>query len=406
MLCEDVASATSSLFIGNLEVSMENKVVSIYIHIPFCVRKCQYCDFLSFPCDKTVHEQYVDALCREIREYTGGVGGVEALKWPINVATIFFGGGTPSLLTPALVGKILEEIKSKFNILDDAEISMECNPGTATLDNLREYRKLGINRLSIGLQSANDAELEALGRIHNYKQFEDTYAWAREAGFDNINIDLMSALPGQSLKSYLHSLTTAVKKRPEHISAYSLIIEENTPFWELYGDDSGVNNLPDEDTEREMYYATERLLAEAGYHRYEISNYALDGYECEHNKVYWTGGDYISFGIGASSYVDGARYNNISNIEEYIEMPGKHTDINKLSKEDMQEEYMFVGLRLMQGVSISGFMDKFGISMKEVYGHVIDRFIMEGLLEETGDRIRLTSRGIDVSNVVLSEFLL
>lgn len=397
-------------------------MISIYIHIPFCIKKCAYCDFLSFPSDDETIQRYVDCLCNEI-------GGCEADDR--NVATIFFGGGTPSILEADQIEQLMAKIKSEFNITESAEISMECNPGTVTEEKLKGFLSAGINRLSIGLQSANDNELKNLGRIHNYEQFLFTYNTARKVGFKNINIDLMSALPGQTIDSFRESLTNVVELKPQHLSAYSLIIEEDTEFWGLYGDDKSVKSgdenlakLPDEDAERAMYYLTKEVLDRFGYHRYEISNYALPGYECEHNKVYWTGGDYISFGIGTASFYKGTRYNNITDVAKYMDIwsgdsevekdqknvaheknKNSHEDIHALSDKDKMEEYMFVGLRLMEGISISCFYSKFGLDMMDVYGNVISRYVKDGFLEIDGDRLKLTDKGIDVSNVILADYL-
>lgn len=396
-------------------------MISLYIHIPFCVKKCLYCDFLSFPCNSDeLKEKYIESLCNEI-ELTE--------VSDLDVGSIFIGGGTPSILKPSYIERILDKIRQKYRLSIATEISLECNPGTASAENLIQLYRMGINRLSIGLQSTIDDELKVLGRIHNYEDFVNTFNWAREAGFANINVDIMSALPGQSLENYKNTVTNVVKMHPEHVSAYSLIVEENTVFNSIYGDDENVANniddrilaklknlqLPDEDTERKMYYLTDELLSQAGYHRYEISNYALDGFECKHNKVYWTGGDYVSFGIGASSYYKNVRYNNISDINSYISAWSKkklpdekdiYTDIMPLSEKDRMEEYMFVGLRLVKGVSIRRFEDIFGISMDEVYGDTLDKLSAQGVIVRENDTLRLTKRGIDVSNAVLCEFLL
>lgn len=381
-------------------------MISIYVHIPFCVRKCKYCDFLSFKADSAVEDAYIDALLKEIER----TECKERL-----VRSIYIGGGTPSTLSGEKIGKILSKIKTKFNLLPNCEISMECNPGTASYEKLSDYREAGVNRLSIGLQSCNDNELKLLGRIHTYDQFVETFNLARKAGFDNINIDLMSALPGQSVESYKNSLTKVVNLNPEHISAYSLIIEEGTEFAVLYGDDTNVKNtekLPNEDDERAMYYLTKEMLAANGYTRYEISNYSKEGYECRHNLVYWTGDDYISFGIGAASYVEGVRYSNTSDIECYIDhinnddINGIHVDITPLSTKDKMEEFMIVGLRLMKGVSSASFANLFGQDIEAVYGMQLNALIKNGLIRRTDMGFTLTERGIDVSNQVLEEFLL
>lgn len=340
------------------------------------------------------------------------------------VISVFFGGGTPSLLTAGQIHRIMNTIKLNYNLISDAEISMECNPATATFDTLRAYKESGVNRLSIGLQSANDEELKALGRIHNYKQFLQTYEDARKAGFTNINIDLMAALPGQTLASYEETLQKVIALSPEHISAYSLIIEEGTPFYERYGKNV-VNEgsqtmecvamypeLPDEDTERLMYHRTNEILEKVGYHRYEISNYAKEGCECRHNLTYWTGIDYIGFGIGAASYFQGYRYKNTGDIGRYQQvsfMPESdswHEEIELLSEKDLMEEFMFLGLRLKKGISEQEFMEKFGKTVEEVYQKVLNRLTEEGVLERKNGRIRLSEKGTDVANYVMAEFLL
>ena len=391
--------------------------LSIYIHIPFCKRKCLYCDFLSAPACEQERESYVEALLREIHSMAGKCREYQ-------VISVFFGGGTPSLLTAGQIHRIMNTIKLNYNLISDAEISMECNPATATFDTLRAYKESGINRLSIGLQSANDEELKALGRIHNYKQFLQTYEEARKAGFTNVNIDLMSALPGQTLASYEETLQKVIALSPEHISAYSLIIEEGTPFYERYGENV-VNEgsqtmecaamypeLPDEDTERLMYHRTNEILEKAGYHRYEISNYAKEGCECRHNLTYWTGIDYIGFGIGAASYFQGYRYKNTGDIGRYQQtsfMPETdswHEEIELLSEKDLMEEFMFLGLRLKKGISEQEFMEKFGMTVEEVYQKVLNRLTEEGVLEQKNGRIRLSEKGTDVANYVMAEFLL
>ncbi len=373
--------------------------LSIYIHIPFCKRKCLYCDFLSAPACEQERESYVKALLREIpcmaekcRDY--------------QVISIFFGGGTPSLLSAGQMERIMNVVKRNYDLAQNAEISMECNPATASYDTLKAYKESGINRLSIGLQSANDEELKALGRIHDYRQFLQTYEDARKAGFNNINIDLMSALPGQTLASYGETLQKVVALNPEHISAYSLIVEEGTPFYDM------ELELPDEELEREMYYLTNSVLEKTGYSRYEISNYAKDGYECRHNLTYWTGVDYIGFGIGAASYFQGYRYKNTSDIKTYQQasfMPESdawHEEIGLLSVEEMMEEFMFLGLRLKKGISEHDFLEKFGKTVEEVYPSVLSRLIDEGVLIQKDHRIYLSKRGTDVANYVMAEFLL
>lgn len=394
------------------------KTLGIYIHIPFCVRKCLYCDFLSAPAGGEEMERYVTALIREIREESGSYA--DAI-----VKSVFLGGGTPSLLSAESIEGILDTVYACFNLDEACEISMEVNPGTVTLDKLSTWRRSGVNRLSIGLQSAVDSELKALGRIHTSSDFFDTYALAVKTGFNNINIDLMSAIPGQTIESYTNTLRRVanLQPMPTHISSYSLMIEEGTPFYE------NTPVLPDEDCEREMYKTTGDFLTNLGYHQYEISNYALHGYECIHNKRYWERGNYIGFGIGAASMVDNERFQNTNDIMRYCnyylqekecvqkkeEVSPKEEGIKEarqmLSKQEQMEEFMFLGLRMIKGISCSEFFYIFGTTIDQVYPGIVDDFCQKGLLErkqdpETGDvRIALTRYGIDVSNVVMAQFL-
>lgn len=381
-------------------MDIKKKDLGIYIHIPFCVSKCIYCDFLSMPVNDEVKADYVRALCTEIEAF-----GV-AHKDEYEVVSIFFGGGTPSTLKPFLMEQIMECVKANFSLKTDCEITVECNPGTVDLIKLTTYRMLGVNRLSFGLQSVNDEELKALGRIHTYKDFLKSYEIALKAGFDNINVDLMSALPGQTVESWKKTLRAVTMLKTAHISAYSLIIEEGTPLSEMVS--SGmVNNLPDEDTEREIYAVTKEVLEKAGYHRYEISNYARDSKECKHNKIYWQGGDYIGFGLGAASYIGRKRFSNIRELQQYIDKPlTEKEDVTILSEEDMMAEFMYLGLRMMEGVKPSEFKNRFGRHLTNVYGAVIDKYTKIGLMESGDNYVRLTSRGIDVSNVIFGEFLL
>ncbi len=400
-----------------------SKDLAIYIHIPFCARKCNYCDFLSFNAEKELMDRYFHALKEELlleaRSY-----GRDRVRFGVMseaendhvVRSIFFGGGTPSFADENDVCAILRLIKEKFTVSEDAEISIEVNPASAIRDKLFCYKAAGFNRISIGCQSLNDDELKALGRLHDRSMFYETFENARAAGFDNINVDVMSALPGQKLESYMNTLRGVVQLHPEHISAYSLSGEEGTPFYELDLD------LPDEELDREMYHETKRFLAENGYHRYEISNYAANKQsECRHNKVYWSRGDYLGAGIGAASMVDNVRWSNIRDIRKYIdvinvrdgvaddsqELISKITEEKqKLPTESQMEEFMFLGLRLVQGVSVQEFRNEFGREIGDVYGEVIDKYLGLGLLEYSGDYLRLTDKGLDVSNTVMAEFLL
>lgn len=397
---------------------MQNKEeLSLYIHIPFCVRKCGYCDFLSAPADEKARDRYVQALLMEIERYRGTETADRKIK------TLYIGGGTPSTLSVKQLECIMQKIKCTFNFCDDIEASMEMNPGTASKEKCRALYQMGINRLSIGLQSTNDMELKTLGRIHSYEDFLNTYTWCREAGFQNINVDLMAALPYQTVESYTTGLRKIIRLAPEHISAYSLILEEGTPFYQKYN--SGCYPLPDEEQERLMYRETEQILAQAGYERYEISNYAKKGYACRHNLVYWQGGDYLGLGLGSSSYMDGVRFHNTTDLNTYVNQCAYVEDREELSVQAKMEEFMFLGLRVMAGVSGTEFEKRFGKTMEDVYGDVLRKHEEEGLLriERKEDRkeaaaaepakgktniekVMLTTKGVDVSNYVFADFLL
>ncbi len=390
--------------------------MELYIHIPFCIRKCAYCDFLSFPAARKVQEQYVEMLLREIRTFQTEKSVKEECE---AVSSVFFGGGTPSLLPAEQIARIMETVRGSFVLTRDAEISIECNPGTADEEKFRIYRAAGINRLSFGLQSANNQELALLGRIHTWEQFCKTYEAARRAGFSNINIDLMSSLPGQSVDSWCKTVKSVLALQPQHISAYSLIIEEGTPFYERYAEDALRRDagedpmyLPSEDAERRMYEVTEELLAQAGMHRYEISNYALPGCECRHNVGYWTGVPYSGFGLGAASYLPqkdkakaAVRYKNTECLETYLSGDFAKGDCEELDVRDQMEEFMFLGLRMIEGVEEESFLKRFGRSIDEVYGTVLERQIKLGLLRRDNGRIFLSERGLDLGNEVMAEFL-
>ena len=374
----------------------ENSPMEIYIHIPFCIRKCDYCDFLSGPSGPKEQADYVQALLREIQAAEEGEGR--------SVSSIFIGGGTPSVLDERLLGDILREIRNRFKMEEDAEITIEVNPGTANIGKLQAYREMGINRLSIGLQSPEDRELKILGRIHNYGQFLETYQEARTVGFDNINIDLMSAIPDQTYEGWVKNLRTVAELEPEHISAYSLIVEEGTPFA------ARKLNLPDEDTEYNMYEATVQILKEYGFEQYEISNYARKGRECRHNVGYWTRQDYLGFGLGASSLYGKERFANTADMKKYLENSKNPEKIREkepsLTREDEMAEFMFLGLRMTKGISKADFQRCFGCTIESVYGEVLEKYeSMELLLEKDG-RIFLSREGIHVSNSIMAEFLL
>ena len=376
-----------------------NGGMELYLHMPFCVRKCAYCDFLSFPTDQETQNLYT----RRLREDIDAMGKKYG---DIPVDTIFIGGGTPSVPDSALIVGIMEHVRKAFHVAEGAEISMEANPGTVTREKLTDYRWAGINRLSFGLQSANDRELKLLGRIHTWAEFLESFHLARECGFTNINIDLMSALPGQTRESWKDTLKRVTDLNPEHISAYSLIIEDGTPFGEKYGSEEGRKLLPDEDSEREMYHETKRFLRDCGYERYEISNYAKPGRACRHNIGYWTGLPYLGLGLGASSYMDGCRFAVNSDMKQYLEeKPGMFTDMEKLTKKDMEEEFFYVGLRMTAGVSLPEFERRFGVSAKDVYPGLMEMFVEEKAAVFQGDRFVLTDYGLDVSNYIMAQFL-
>ena len=332
------------------------KELELYIHIPFCVRKCAYCDFRSAPAGREVQAQYVDRLLEEIQK-------AAPLAEDYEVVSAFFGGGTPSILPEEEIGRVMDLLHRQFDWKADAEVTIEANPGTVDGRKLDAYRSFGINRISFGLQSADNEELQKLGRIHTWEQFLESYESARAAGFTNINVDLMSALPGQTRKSWQETLQKVLVLNPEHISAYSLIIEEGTPFYEKYADHPEL--LPPEDEERQMYYDTKRILAEQGYERYEISNYARKGYACRHNLGYWSRRDYKGFGLGASSLLNSVRSTVQEDLTEYLR--GNFAGSNEhLSEQDIREEYFFLGLRKMEGVDPGPYREHYEKLLEEL----------------------------------------
>lgn len=380
--------------------------LELYLHIPFCVQKCAYCDFLSAPAGDAAKEEYVDALKQEIKRY-------RKMARSYRVSSVFVGGGTPSILSCGQILEIFEMLRQVFVIQSDAEITIEANPGTVTKEKLAAWKQAGINRISFGLQSVNNEELKMLGRIHTYEEFRESYDLARQSGFENLNVDLISAIPGQSVQSWEETLRTVAELGPEHISAYSLIIEEGTKFYQWYQEgkqSEGHPALPDEEAERTMYEQTQEILNEYGFHRYEISNYAKEGKECRHNLGYWNRTQYLGIGLGASSLIADTRYHLCTDLTSYIERIGSGEDLREeievLTKEEMMEEFMFLGLRKMQGISRTQFEHCFGNPIEKVYGDALNKLTEEGLLEIEGDHIRLTKRGIDVSNSVFCEFLL
>lgn len=376
------------------------KLLELYFHIPFCVSKCLYCDFLSGQAGKEVQDSYIRALLKETlmrgKEYSD-----------YRVPSVFIGGGTPSVVDVEWIEQLMELTGRAFQLEKDVEITMEVNPKTADETALKRYRNAGINRLSIGLQSARDEELARLGRIHTFGQFKEIYEGARAAGFRNINVDIMSGLPGQTPEDYRYTLERilALKPVPEHISAYSLIVEEGTAFERFLKE--GTLALPDDEDERLMYADTARILGSAGYHRYEISNYCRTGYECRHNIGYWSRTEYLGLGLGAASLVGEKRFSNGKDMSAYLDHP---TDVREqeesLSREAQMEEFMFLGLRLVKGVERIHFFECFGVTLDAIYGNAIGRNVKEGLLVDEGAWVRLTDRGLDLSNYVMAQFLM
>lgn len=372
----------------------------IYIHIPFCVHKCIYCDFLSAPADDDVKYAYTKALINEIRNTADR-------QVKDKITSIFFGGGTPSVLPDCCIADILMAVRDCFDISDDAEITMECNPGTVNESRLSEYRAAGVNRLSFGLQSADNNELKMLGRIHTFEQFVESFRLARKAGFNNINVDLMSAIPGQTEATLENTFDKVMALQPEHISVYSLILEDGTY---LADNIDKFPPVPDEDEDRRMYHMTNERLHSAGYERYEISNYSRKGFECRHNLLYWNRGEYYGFGCSAAGFIGNERYSDIRDVKKYIELNGDieklHENIEILTKEDAMEEFMFLGLRKIAGVDVMDFQRRFGVPIENVYAKEIEHNIDKGLLIRQGDILKLTEYGIDICNTVMSDFIL
>lgn len=426
--------------------------MELYVHIPFCVKKCKYCDFLSFAADENTKKRYVEALCNEIIYCANVLPKIlidqkkilmeqndvwesqneEKTAKPckmgkVEVDTIYFGGGTPTALPVDDLVQILQKIKEEFVVNDDAEITFECNPATIDKKGLQKLQKNGVNRLSIGLQSSFDDELKLLGRIHNFDDFLEIFYAAREVGFKNLNVDLISALPGQTTEKYKISLQRLIKLQPEHISSYSLILEEGTPFYELYNE--RLEMLPDEETDREMYHLTKTMLQENGYDRYEISNYAKPGFESKHNSGYWKRIPYLGLGLGASSLINNTRYRKKSDLASYLQIFGLQEKTCRMAKNEKNEifpqnlieecetldvvdqmgEFMYLGLRMSNGVNSEDFFKEFNQELRKVYGEVIDKLERDGLLivkeEGKGERFFLSEFGMDVSNFVFEKFL-
>lgn len=374
--------------------------LALYVHIPFCLKKCNYCDFISFPNKFDYVEKYTDALVKEIRLYSS-VGK----KFKLN--TVFIGGGTPSSINSIYIEKIMDGIYKYFDTNELKEVTIETNPKTLDKEKLVRYRESGINRISMGVQTLNDNLLKILGRIHNTEDFYKNYDLVRNLGFNNINLDLMFGLPFQTLEDVIYTLKEVIKLEPTHLSFYGLIVEKGTKFYDL--NNRGKLNLPYEDLERTMYHKGLEYLVSNGYEHYEISNFTKKGYECKHNLFYWKLKPYIGLGIGAHSNIFGKRYWNFADIEEYISsldngsFPVSGEEV--IDKNMEIAEYCILGLRLIKGIDKKNFLDRFGINIKEIYGKIIERHVKDGLLYENENRIYLTKRGLDLSNIVEIDFL-
>ena len=374
--------------------------ISLYIHIPFCAQKCLYCDFPSFARKDHLRKAYIEALNKEIISLREKHNNLE-------INTIFIGGGTPSVLESNELECLLKEI-AKLNMAKDIEYSMECNPGNLTEEKLEVMKKYGVNRISMGLQAKQDNLLKGLGRIHNYKTFKENFLLAKKVGFNNINVDLMFGLPNQRLNEWEETLREIISLEPAHISAYSLIIEEGTAFYNLYENDK--LKLPTEEEERKMYHLAKKILEENGFNQYEISNYAKEGKECRHNLAYWNMDNWIGVGSASASYMDGKRIKNISSVEEYINSINEKgeaiEEIINNSKNDNMEEFMFMGLRKINGIDENEFKNRFSMNINNVYGEIINKYIDEGLLIRESGRIFLSEKGIEISNIIMADFLL
>jgi len=376
---------------------MEGRSLSLYIHIPFCIKKCAYCDFNSYT-EKRLIPEYLKALKKEMNNYK---------NLGCSIKTIYVGGGTPTILDEFQLEELFLNVKSAFNVEMGAEVTIEANPGTLSRDKLRVLKALGVNRLSIGLQAYQPRLLKLLGRIHSIKDFEESYLEARNAGFENINVDVMFGLPEQSLKDFENTLRYLSLISPEHISAYSLSVEEGTTFYNMYK--RGELNLPDEQEERSMYHKAVDFLKAQGYIHYEISNFAKPKRESRHNLTYWRNQEYLGLGAGSHSYFYGIRYSNVRHPSDYIRLlnqnirPVKQREI--ITREEEIAEYCFLNLRLIQGLDREDFYRRFGVDIKQLYATTIDELKEKGLLEENGIFIKLTPLGLDLANEVFMEFL-
>ena len=381
------------------------KELGLYIHIPFCKQKCYYCDFVSYAKNEKFFERYIEALLEEMNNFFDNND--------IEIKTIYIGGGTPSIIDAKYIEKIMNFFKKRDLLKKTKEITIEVNPGTVDEEKIKCYKKAGINRLSIGLQSTDDNMLKKIGRIHCYKDFLNTYKFAKEAGFDNINVDIMIGLPEQKISNVKNTLEKIINLEPEppkHISVYSLIVEENTPIEKMINE--GTLELPNEENERNMYWYVKNFLELNGYNHYEISNFAKDGYESIHNSDCWKQKEYIGFGVAAHSFINDVRFGNTSNLDEYLRnCENKDFENNRIIDEvekdlfSKEQEFMLVGLRMIDGVSIQEFKNKFGENPIFVFKSELSKLAEEGLLMVDFDRIKLTNRGLDLANLVWEEFV-
>lgn len=390
---------------------MKNKNVGIYVHIPFCKQKCKYCDFKSYTGKEALVQEYIKWVKYELKEVGDGnkldyEGGLDDL---VVIDTIYIGGGTPSFIDSKYIVEIIDTIRKHYTIVNNPEITIEINPGTITEKKLNDYFNCGINRISIGLQSNHEKLLKELGRIHSYKEFEDAYLTARKVGFKNINVDLMIGLPNQTLDDVNETIDEIEKYNPEHISVYSLIVEDETPLCKEI--EKGILTLPSDEDERKMYWTVKNRLQEDGYIHYEISNFAKPGFESKHNMNCWKQQEYIGIGVAAHSYTNGVRFSNVDQIEEYIknfEIEKEEDNLifhEKQNKNSMMKEYMMLGLRKIEGVQIQAFKSKFGENPIFLYRKELEKLANEELIEVDGDYIKLTNKGIDLANLVWEEFV-
>lgn len=390
---------------------MITKNIGLYIHIPFCKKKCEYCDFKSYVGKESLMDDYIKWLKYELKEVGEGnkLDYENYLDSLAIVKTIYIGGGTPSIIDEKYISDIMEVIRTNYILADEIEITIEVNSGTVTENKLETYKKSGVNRLSIGLQETHNEILKKIGRIHTYEEFLNTYNLARKVGFDNINVDLMLALPGQSVEDLEESVEKVISLKPEHISVYSLIVEEGTPFYSKL--EKNEIELPEDEVERKMYWTVKKMLEKNGYIHYEISNFAKKGYESKHNLACWNQEEYIGFGVAAHSYTNNVRYSNVDRIEEYIKNFEEKNEADnfifheKQTPSSKMKEFMMLGLRKINGIAIQDFKNKFGANPIFVYRKELEKLVNEELVEIDGDYIRLTNKGLDLANLVWEEFV-